>query len=71
MHRPGFSDRSLQTRFHRREAAARHAARLVNRYTIPGVEPLSLREKLWILVLALVIALTPFGMAGLVLPPRF
>ncbi len=66
----GVLNRGSQYQTGRCDAAARRAARLMNGYTIPGVEPLSLVEKVGIVILALLIALTLFGMAGLVLPPR-
>lgn len=53
----------------RREEAAKQAARLMNRYQIPGVAPLTLLEKVEIVVLALVLALVLFGMIGIILPP--
>lgn len=54
----------------RREEAAKQAARLMNRYEIPGVAPLTFLQKVEMVMLALVLALVLFGMIGILLPPR-
>jgi hypothetical protein len=52
-----------------REQAARRAARLMNNYDVPGIPPLTLGQKLQMLTLALLIALTLCGLGGLLLVP--
>jgi hypothetical protein len=42
----------------------------MNRYEVPGVAPLTVLQKVEMVVLALVLALVLFGMIGIVLPPR-
>jgi len=58
-----------RTEAERREELARRAARVINSYAIPGIGPLTFREIVKIVLLALFLALTLFGMLGAVLPP--
>jgi hypothetical protein len=53
----------------RRREAARQVARVMRGYAVPGIPPFTTLQRITILVLALFLALTLFGMAALILPP--
>jgi len=58
------------TRQERHDRLARKTARLLNSISVPGVGPMTCREKLLVLLVLLVVAASVVGLAALAGHPR-